>query len=151
MKGTIFLDYYHKTLLICNYRNYFGSSVLIQQEVKTKKTLTFHFSILLIIFLMMTAFIQNCRLPFVSVRKPALPHPQIRLFPTMLCFDGWRLSRLIAKRRSHERLLAMNRLRVRLWSSLNDTSSTQCSEFSMPQWPRTASANRLPLKKRLTM
>jgi len=47
---------------------------MIQQEVKTKKTLTFHFSILLIIFLMMTAFIQNCRLPFVSVRKPAL-HP----------------------------------------------------------------------------
>ncbi len=43
---------------------------MIRQKVKTKKTLTFHFFILLIIFLMMTVFIQNCSLPFVSDRKP---------------------------------------------------------------------------------
>jgi len=43
---------------------------MIRQKVKTKKTLTFHFFILLIIFLMMTVFIQNCSLPLISDRKP---------------------------------------------------------------------------------
>ncbi len=47
---------------------------MIRQKVKTKKTLTFHSFILFIIFLMMTVFIQNCSLPFVSDRKPAW-HP----------------------------------------------------------------------------
>lgn len=49
---------------------------MIRQKVKTKKTLTFHFSILFIIFLMMTAFIQNCSLPLISNRKPGWQPPQ---------------------------------------------------------------------------
>ena len=43
---------------------------MIGQIVKTKKVAPFHFSILLIIFLMMTVFIQNCSLPLISGRKP---------------------------------------------------------------------------------
>ncbi len=50
---------------------------MIRQKVKTKKTLTFHFFILLIIFLMMTVFIQNCSLPYVSDRQPALRPTQL--------------------------------------------------------------------------
>lgn len=49
---------------------------MIRQKVKTKKTLTFHFFILFIIFLMMTAFIQNCSLPLISNRKPGWQPPQ---------------------------------------------------------------------------
>ena len=49
---------------------------MIGQKVKTKKVSTFHFFVLLIIFLMMTVFIQNCSLPFVSNRKPGLQPPQ---------------------------------------------------------------------------
>ncbi|MCH8873365.1 PEGA domain-containing protein [candidate division KSB1 bacterium] len=49
---------------------------MIRQEVKTKKVSTFHFFILLIIFLMMTLFIQNCSLPLISNRKPGWQPPQ---------------------------------------------------------------------------
>ena len=49
---------------------------MIRQEVKTKKTSTFHFFILFIIFLMMTVFIQNCSLPLISDRKPGWQPPQ---------------------------------------------------------------------------
>ena len=57
--------------------------------------------------------------------------PAIWVLPLMLSFDGCCFSRLMAKRRSHERLSAKCRSRARLWSSLNVTSSTQCSEFSI--------------------
>ncbi len=49
---------------------------MIRQKVKTKKVSTFHFFVLLIIFLMMTVFIQNCSLPLISNRKPGLQPPQ---------------------------------------------------------------------------
>ena len=49
---------------------------MIGQIVKTKKVAPFQFSILLIIFLMMTVFIQNCSLPLISNRKPGWQPPQ---------------------------------------------------------------------------
>ena len=52
---------------------------------------------------------------------------------------------VMVKRRSQLRLLPRVRSRVRLSSSRKFTSSTQCMD-SMPQWPRTASPKRGPLR-----
>src|SRR5262245_21285767 len=77
------------------------------------------------------------------VRKSVLRLQEI-ILPRRLSFSGWRFRSVTAKRRSQLRLLANVRSRVRLSSSRKFTSSTQCID-SIPQWPRTASPNRLPL------
>src|SRR4051812_34818700 len=67
------------------------------------------------------------------------------IFPRRLSLSGCRFRSVTAKRRSQLRLLPNVRARVRLSSSRKYTSSTQCSD-SIPQWPRTASPNRWPLR-----
>lgn len=54
---------------------------------------------------------------------------------TALPLPGARLTSATATRRISARLAPAFFARMRLRSSLNTTSSTQCSLFSIPQWP----------------
>src|SRR5262249_38048197 len=78
--------------------------------------------------------------------------PAVRpLTRRLACFVPSLAIRFIASRRSSARFSAALSSRARPWSSWNTTSRTQCCEFSIPQWPRTAFANRLAFGFRLLM